>query len=84
MTADEAELATSPRSRSSSRACTETSRPPVGSSMNRSRGPRDQVAGDLQPLLHAAGEGRRQVVDAVPVDLDPAEPVARRLARIVP
>jgi hypothetical protein len=42
----------------------------------------DEVAGDLQALAHAAGEGARLVVDAVGADLDAAEPVARRLADI--
>ena len=45
---------------------------------------RDQVAGDLQPLLHAAGEGARQVVDAVGIDLDPAPASRRRSPRILP
>ena len=40
--------------------------------------PGDEVAGDLQALAHAAGEGARLVVDAVGVDLDAAEPVERR------
>ena len=41
---------------------------------------RHQIARDLQALAHAAGKGARLVVDAVETDLDPAEPVARRLA----
>ncbi len=35
----------------------------------------DQVAGDLQALLHATGEGARQVVDTRRVDLHLAQPV---------
>ncbi len=37
--------------------------------------PGDEVAGDLQALLHAAGKGARLIVDPVGLDLDPAEPV---------
>ena len=57
--------------------------PTVGSSMNTSRGPVDQIAGDLQPLPHAAGEGARLVVDAVVGDFDAAQPVDR-VSRIWP
>ena len=42
--------------------------------------PGHQVARDLQPLLHAARKGRRAVVDPVGGDLDPAQPVGRRVA----
>ena len=40
----------------------------------------DEVAGDLQALAHAAGEGAGFVVDAVVADLDPRQPVDRGLA----
>ena len=57
MITDSDNSVTSWRNRSSRRAWTETSRPPVGSSMNTSAGPGHQVARDLQALLHAAREG---------------------------
>ena len=44
---------------------------------------RHQRARDLQSLQHAAGEGARQVVDAVGVDLHLAQPF-ERLARMLP
>jgi hypothetical protein len=50
--------------------------------MKTSRGFGDQIARDLQPLAHAAGEGARLVVDPVLIDLDPAEPVDRGSADI--
>ena len=43
---------------------------------------RDQRAGNLQPLQHAAGEGARQVVHSVGVDLHLAQPVDGRRADI--
>ncbi len=76
----DASPSTRPRSRSRMRACTETSRPPVGSSMNTSRGLLDQVAGDLQALAHAAGKGGRPVVEPVGIDLDPRHPIGRLAA----
>jgi hypothetical protein len=42
----------------------------------------DQIAGDLQALLHPAGKGARAVVDAVGGDLDPAQPVNRLVADV--
>ena len=39
--------------------------------------PGDEVTGDLQPLLHAAGEGLGQIVDPIGRDLDVAEPLER-------
>ncbi|KJR29145.1 hypothetical protein UF31_20855, partial [Vibrio parahaemolyticus] len=42
---------------------------------------RDQVAGDLQALLHAAGKGSRQVVDAQRIDLHLFQPVQPGLAQ---
>ncbi len=73
---------TRPRSRSSRRACTDTSSPPVGSSINTSFGCVTKVAGNLQTLLHAAGKGGRQVVDPVGGNLHLFQPFLRGGANI--
>ncbi|ENN84500.1 hypothetical protein RHSP_72583 [Rhizobium freirei PRF 81] len=41
-----------------------------------------QIAGDLQALAHAAGEGARLIVDAVGVDFHPLQPVDGRVADV--
>lgn len=56
-------------------ACTDTSRPPVGSSMNTRRGDVTRVPGDLQALLHSPGIEGGLVVDAPGVDLHPLQPL---------
>ena len=43
---------------------------------------RDEVARDLEALLHAARKRLRRVVNAIFVDLDTAEPVERGIADI--
>jgi hypothetical protein len=45
---------------------------------------RHQRAGDLQALQHAAGEGPRQVIDPVGVDLHLRKPVDGAAARMSP
>ncbi len=42
----------------------------------------DQIAGDLQPLLHAAGEGGRQIVEARQRDFDVFQPLAGLAANV--
>ncbi len=43
----------------------------------------DQIAGDLQALLHAAGKSPRQVVDALRIDLHLGQPVQRGTAQLL-
>ena len=76
--------ATRPRIRSSSRACTETSRPRCRLVHEDQPRMGDEVAGDLQALAHAAGKALRRLVDAVGFDLDPCRASRAPSPRILP
>ena len=65
MTAARPSSATRPRSRSSSRACTETSRPPVGSSMKTRRGRVTRLRAICRRWRMPPEKVARRIVDAV-------------------
>ena len=69
-------------SRSSSRACTENVQPSSGFVHEDDARLGDQVAGDLQPLLHAAGKSLGEMVDAVGTDFHFSQPLCRGFADV--
>ena len=68
----------SSRSRSSRRACTETSRPEVGSSMNTRRGRVTRLRAICRRCCMPPEKVRGDVVDALRIDLDALHPLAAR------
>ncbi len=73
---------TSPRTRSSRRACTDTSSPPVGSSMNTRRGSVTRLRAICSRCPHAAGIGFRRIIDTVGRYFDPLQPRRRSFANL--